>query len=93
MKHLFPLIDLAQGPWLESVPEDTEVLLMGQPFSDQVRVFVPIGYLKGSEPLAEQMGQTVHGQRWGYITRNDGHYVEVEVEDHDDTKEASSAQS
>jgi hypothetical protein len=93
MKHLFALTDLAHGPWLESVPENTEVLLTGQPFSNSVRVFVPIGHLVKSEELANKIGVTVHGRRWARITRNDGHYIEVETEDYEQEQEASSAKS
>jgi hypothetical protein len=87
MKHLFTMTDLKPG--IDFVKEDTPVLLQGQPFSDQVKVFVEIGTLNKSEDLASKIGQYVHSRRWGTITRNDGHYIEVTTEDHDDESNPS----
>lgn len=86
MRHLFTMA-LKELPTklIEHIPEDWSVLLQGQPFSDDVKVFVEIGTLNKSEDLASQIGQFVHGRRWGTISRNDGHYIEVSTEDHDDT--------
>lgn len=87
MKHLFTMT-LKELPTrlIENIPEDSSVLLLGQPFSDDVKVFLEIGTLNKSEALATDIGQYVHGRRWGTITRNDGHYIEVETEDHEDSK-------
>lgn len=82
-KHLFTVSETAGELYVEMVPEGTQVLLQGQPFSDRVQVFVPIGYLNKSEDLASKIGQYVHGRRWGTLTRNDGHYLEVEIEEHE----------
>lgn len=84
MKHLFSTELTSKGRWSEFVKEGTQVLLQGQPFSDRVQVFVPIGFLSKSEDLAEKIGQYVNGRRWATLTRNDGHYLEVEVEEHDE---------
>lgn len=87
MKHLFTMTELPSWNNEEHavLDEGTPVLLQGQPFDDRVRVFVAVGYLNKSEYLATQIGQYVHGRRWGTISRNDGHYIEVTTEDHDDT--------
>jgi hypothetical protein len=86
MKHLFTLADIRQDPCID---EGVEVLLQGQPFTDRVQVFVPIGFLNKSEDLASEIGAYVHGRRWARITRNDGYYIEIEVEDHEDNKNTS----
>lgn len=83
MKHLF-ILEKVNEPYMEVIPENTEVLLTSQPFDDRVRVFVPIGYLNKSEDLAQQIGQYIRSRRRGTITRNDGHYIEVTIEDHED---------
>lgn len=66
---------------LERIPECTEVLLQGQPFTSRVQVFVSIGFLDKSEDLASKIGTYVHGRRWATLTRNEGHYGEVQVTD------------
>jgi len=92
MKHLFTLEQAENSiEFAAYVPENTEVLLQGQPFSDKVQVFVPIGFLNKSEDLSSKIGAYVHGRRWANLTRNDGHYLEIEVEEHDDTQGASNA--
>lgn len=83
MKHIFVLDNTVSSVWLERIPETTGVLLTGQPFTDRVQVFVPVGFLNKSEDLATQIGAYVHGRRWGTISRNDGHYIEVTTEDHE----------
>lgn len=90
MKHLFKITDL---PTLnhEAVDEGTPVLLTGQPFTDRVQVFVSLGFLDKSETLASTIGQYVHGRRWGTLTRNDGHYLEIEVEEHEDSEGVTDA--
>lgn len=91
MKHLFTIADRNLTIGLDALIEGDEVLLQGQPFTDRVQVFVPIGFLNKSEALAERIGAYVNGRRWAKLTRNDGHYLEVEVEEHDDTQEAKDA--
>lgn len=88
MKHLFTLADIPEDAEVEGIPEGTQLLLQGQPFTDRVQVFVSIGFLNKSEDLASKIGAYVHGRRWAKLTRNDGHYLEVEVEDREDEGKA-----
>ena len=91
-KHLFTMTPTDSFPSLERLPEGTQLLLQGQPFTDRVQVFVSIGFLTKSHDLASKIGQYVHGRRWATLTRNDGHYLEVEVREDDNTpKEAQDA--
>lgn len=89
-KHLFTVGDIPDMD-VASIPEGWPVLIQGQPFSDKAQVFVLIGTLNKSEDLATKIGSYVHGRRWGTLTRNDGHYLEVEVEEHDDERTATDA--
>lgn len=82
MKHLFTMTDTPSGRVTEFIREGTQLLLQGQPFTNRVQVFVSLGFLNKSEDLASRIGAYVHGRRWATLTRNDGHYLEVEVEDH-----------
>ena len=88
-KHLFTVTDIVDEA--DKIDEGTQVLLQGQPFTDRVQVFVPIGFLNRSEELSSKIGLYVHGRRWGTLTRNDGHYLEIEVEEHDDEGSAKDA--
>lgn len=93
MKHLFTVTDIPDLD-LEGIPENWPILLQGQPFSDRVQAFVLIGTLNNSEDLANKIGAYVHGRRWATLTRNDGHYLEVEVDEHDNNEgKASNAQN
>lgn len=91
MKHLFTITEIDNFSLPNCLPEGKELLLQGQPFTDKVQVFVSIGFLNKSEDLASKIGAYVHGRRWAKLTRNDGHYLEVEVEEHEDDKGQSNA--
>lgn len=84
MKYLFTMeLEKLPTKLLENIPEGIQVLLQDQPSKDRVQVFVPIGFLNKSKDLALRISQYVHGRQWATLTRNDGHYIEVEVEEHD----------
>lgn len=88
MTHLYKITE--PEPWAEKVLEETDVLLVPAyplPTDEvkQVRVFVPIGYLKDSQALATRLDQAIRGSVWATLTRNDGHYIEVTADNPEDT--------